>query len=162
VDGRTYYMIAAADPNPLTEAHYTFADGYLLAGPTRALLVKALQLKMSGTSITHSAKFLAMEPRDHYAHYSGLVYANIGNTLAPLAGLIGGLVPQGHGAENALAKLNDLKPMLVAAYAHGDEITVAGSGNLFGGGGLANAFSGNLAGMVGNLMPQMHGAGRQR
>jgi hypothetical protein len=159
VDGRTYYMIAGADPNPLTEAHYTFVDGYLLAGPTRALLVKAQQLKMSGTSITHSAKFLALEPRDHYAHYSGLVYANIGNTLAPLAGLIGGLVPQGHGAENALAKLNDLKPMLVAAYAHGDEITVAGSGNLFGGGGLANAFSGNLAGMVGNLMPQMQGRG---
>ena len=36
VEGRTYYMIAAADPNPLTEAHYTFADGYLIAGPTRA------------------------------------------------------------------------------------------------------------------------------
>ena len=27
-------MIAGGDPNPLTEAHYTFADGYLIAGPT--------------------------------------------------------------------------------------------------------------------------------
>jgi hypothetical protein len=36
VDGHTYYMIAGADPNPLTEAHYTFADGYLIAGPARA------------------------------------------------------------------------------------------------------------------------------
>jgi FecR protein/Putative zinc-finger len=153
-EGRTYYMIAAADPNPLTEAHYTFADGYLIAGPTRALIAKALQVKLSGTSVTHSAKFLALEPRDHYANFSGVLYANFGNTLAPLAGLIGGLVPQGShgGGENALAKLGDLKPMLVAAYAHGDEITVAGSGNPFGGG-ISGLFSGNLAGMVGNVMP---------
>ena len=41
VDGRTYYMIGAADPSPLTEAHYTFADGYLIAGPTRALVTQA-------------------------------------------------------------------------------------------------------------------------
>jgi hypothetical protein len=156
VEGRTYYMIAAADPNPLTEGHYTFADGYLIAGPTRALVAKALQLKMAGTSITHSAKFLDLEPSDHYANYSGLLYANLGNTLAPLAGLLGGLAPQGGHGENPLAKLGDLKPMLLAAYAHGDEITVAGSGSL--GGGIANAFSGNLAGMVGNMMP----AGRMR
>jgi hypothetical protein len=161
VEGRTYYMIAAADPNPLTEAHYTFADGYLIAGPTRALISKALQQKTLGTSITHSAKFLEMAPRDQYVNFSGLVYANFGNTLAPLVGLIGGLVPQGaHGGENPLAKLGDLKPMLVAAYAHGDEITVAGTGNLLGGS-LANAFSGNLAGMVGNVVPQLQGVRRR-
>ena len=38
VDGRTYYMIAGGDGSPLTEAHYTFADGYMIAGPTRALV----------------------------------------------------------------------------------------------------------------------------
>jgi hypothetical protein len=162
VEGRLYYMVAAADPNPLTEAHYTFADGYLIAGPTRALVAKALQLKVLGTSITHSEKFLALEPRDRYANFSGLLYENLGSTLAPIAGLIGGLVPQaGHG-DNPLSKLTDLKPMLVAAYAHGDEITVAGSGNPFGAG-ISNAFSGNLAGMVGSMMPlgQMQGAGRR-
>ncbi len=114
-------MIAAADPNPLMEGHYTFADGYLIAGPTRALVAKALQQKALGTSITHSAKFLEMAPRDQYVNFSGVVYANLGNTLAPLMGLIGSLAPQGaHGGENALAKLGNLKPMLVAAYAHGD------------------------------------------
>jgi hypothetical protein len=55
-DGRTYYMIAAAVPNPLTEAHYTFADGYLVAAPTRALVARALQVKAAGTSIARSAK----------------------------------------------------------------------------------------------------------
>ena len=41
VDGRTYYMIAGGDGSPLTEAHYTFANGYLIAGPTRALVARA-------------------------------------------------------------------------------------------------------------------------
>ena len=93
VEGRTYYMIAGADPNPITEAHYTFADGYLIAGPTRALIAKALQTKTAGTSITHSANFLAMEPRDHYANYSAVVYENLGRTLAPLVGMFGSFDP---------------------------------------------------------------------
>src|ERR1017187_2484572 len=50
VEGRTYYTIAGADGSPLTEAHYTFVDGYMLAGPTRALVARALQVKASGTS----------------------------------------------------------------------------------------------------------------
>ena len=45
VEGRTYYMIAGGDGSPLTEAHYTFADGYMIAGPTRALVARALQVK---------------------------------------------------------------------------------------------------------------------
>ncbi len=64
VQGHVYYMIAAADPNPLTEAHYTFADGYLIAGPTRALVSKALEIKTAGMSITRSAQFMAFEPSD--------------------------------------------------------------------------------------------------
>jgi hypothetical protein len=129
VDGRVYYMIAAADPNPLTEAHYTFADGYLIAGPTRALISKALQTKTTGTSITHSANFLAMEPRDRYANYSALIYENVGTTLAPLAGLLGGFVPpqarNGMHGQDPLAALSNMKPALIAAYAEGDQITVA-------------------------------------
>ena len=42
VEGRTYYMIAGGDGSPLTEAHYTFADGYMIAGPTRALVAARL------------------------------------------------------------------------------------------------------------------------
>ncbi len=75
-------------PNPLTEAHYTFADGYLIAGPTRALVARALQVKAAGTSIARSAKFLSMEPRDGYVNFSAVIYQNLGTTLAPLAGLL--------------------------------------------------------------------------
>jgi hypothetical protein len=150
VEGRTYYMIAGPTPNPLTEAHYTFANGYMIAGPTKALISKALQIKTAGTSIGRSAKFLELQPRDHYANYSALVYQNLGSTIGPLAGMLGSFVPQHAQREgqNAIAALQNLKPMLVAAYAEGDSITVAAGGNVLAQG-LSGLLSGNLAGMVG-------------
>src|ERR1039457_1583231 len=78
VEGRTYYMVAGGDGSPLTEAHYTFADGYMIAGPTRALVSRALQVKIGRASITHSAAFVALLPRDHYNNFSALIYQNLG------------------------------------------------------------------------------------
>jgi ferric-dicitrate binding protein FerR (iron transport regulator) len=168
VNGRTYYMIAAADPNPLTEAHYTFADGYLLAAPTRDLLAKAIETKLAGTSITHAAKFMAMEPRDRFADYSALVYENFGRTLAPLAGLLGGFMGAagGHGRGNfQLDQLGNMKPLLLAAYAAPNQITFAAKGDALPSAeaGFASLLSGNLAGMVGGALPigQLHGARRR-
>jgi hypothetical protein len=154
VEGRTYYMIAAADPNPLTEAHYTFADGYMIAGPTRALVTRALQVKTTRTSITHSAPFLAMVPRDHYANFSALIYQNLGTTLAPLAGLLGAFVPNAAqaGHANPLNALSNMKPMMLAVYGEPDRLTIAGSNNVLGAG-LADFMGGNLSGVVGKALP---------
>jgi hypothetical protein len=159
-DGRTYYMIAAAVPNPLTEAHYTFAGGYLIAGPTRALVARALQVKASGTSIARSAKFLSMEPRDGHVNFSAVVYQDLGTTLAPLAGLlsaIGGAgVPSGPGGRNPLQDLGNLKPSLMAAYGEPDRITVASNWgqhrNLLAKS-VTDLLSGNLLGIAGNALP---------
>ena len=60
VDGRVYYSIAQVDGGPLMEAHYTFDQGYLVAAPTRALVIaRAADRRRAGTSIKHSSKFLA-------------------------------------------------------------------------------------------------------
>jgi hypothetical protein len=153
VEGRTYYMIAGGDPNPLTEAHYTYTGGYMIAGPSRALLSRALQVKANGTSITKAAQFVALQPKDHYANFSALVYQNLGTTLAPFAGLLGAFVPQGRGLPpNAMQALGDLKSSLIAVYGENDGITVAGSGAMFGAG-LTNILNGNLSGMLGNALP---------
>ena len=132
VEGRTYYMIGAATPNPLAEAHYTFAGGYLIAGPTRSLVAHALQVKTSRASIMHTARFVALTPRDHYANFSGVFYQNLGTTLAPLAGLLGGLGPQNAAQQGALQNLSDMKPILVALYAGSDRLTVASDGDALG------------------------------
>ena len=153
-DGRTYYMIGAADPNPLTEVYYTFADGYLIAGwGSRPLVSQALQVKKAGTSIARSTAFMALMPRDHYANFSAVLYQNFGATLAPLAGLLGAFVPQqaqGHG--NPLQALSNMKPTFVAAYGEPDRITVAGSGNMLGMS-LSNLTSGSLLGLAGGALP---------
>ncbi|MEO8593280.1 MAG: FecR domain-containing protein [Candidatus Solibacter sp.] len=136
-EGRTYYMIAGGDGSPLTEAHYTFADGYLIAGPSRALIARALQVKSGRASIAKSAAFTALLPRDHYNNFSALMYQNLGTSLSPLLSLFGGMIPQGRGAQAAgqtamMQNLSNLKSTMIAAYGEPDRITVATSGNLMG------------------------------
>jgi hypothetical protein len=148
-DGHTWYMLAAAVPNPLTEVHYTFAGGYLIAGPTRALVARALQVKAAGTSIARSAGFLSMEPRDGHVNFSAVVYQNLGTTLAPLAGLLSafgrGGVPSGPGQQ--IPDLGNLEPSLIAAYGEPDRITLASNRNILGKS-VTDLLSGNLAGAL--------------
>ncbi|MDE3168108.1 MAG: FecR domain-containing protein [Acidobacteriota bacterium] len=131
-EGRTYYSLVGSG-GPLTEVHYTFSGGYLIAGPTRALVARSLQVKSAGNSITHSAAFLAMVPRDRYANFSAVIYQNLGTTLAPIVGLLQGMAPVApRGQPNALTALGDMKSTLIAAYGEPDRISVATSGNLMG------------------------------
>jgi hypothetical protein len=132
VDGRVYYMIGAADPNPLTEAHFTYADGYLIAGPSRAIVSQALQARAARTSIARSTKFVSLMPRDHYANFSAVIYQNLGSTLGPLIGMLGSLAPQSNGGANPLGNLGNLQPSFIAAYGEQDRVTIAGAGNMMG------------------------------
>jgi hypothetical protein len=143
-DGRTYYTIAGADANPLTEAHYTFSRGYLIAAPTRALLTRALQNKTNGLSIARSPGFMALIPRDAYTNFSGVVYQNLGTTLAPLAGLLG--------PKAGAAHLGNLKPFLMAAYGEPDRIAVASTGDVLGMS-LNNFLSGSVFNLANNALP---------
>jgi hypothetical protein len=121
--GATFYSIAGSPKNPLTEAHYTFSGGYMIAAPTRALVERALQVKESGTSILRSSKFMSLAPRDHYANFSAVVYHNLGQSLAPFAALIG---------QGTMEGLGNLKPMLIAVYSQPDAITAASNGDVLG------------------------------
>ena len=159
VDGRTYYSIAQADSGPLLEAHYTFDQGYLVAGPTRALVSRALQLKTAGTSIKHSSKFLELTPRDQHVNFSAVIYQNLGSSMAPLAALASAFLPQ-HGGRNGpqLQGLNNIKPTLYAVYGEPDRITMTATGDVLGST-LANLLGGDVRGMAGLSLPfgQMSG-----
>ncbi len=142
-DGRTDYLIAAGEPNPLTQAYYTFSRGYLIAAPTRALLTRALQTQASGITIARSPHFTALLPHDSYPNFSGVFYQNLGTTLAPLAGL---LAPKGG------ANLGNLKPFLIAAYGEPDRVSVASTGDLLGMS-LNNFLSGSIFHMATDALP---------
>ena len=151
VDGRVYYGISG-DGGPLMEAHYTFANGYFIAGPTRALVSRALQVKATGASVKHSAQFVGMIPRDHFANFSAVFYENLGTSLAPLASLMGAFSNGGPQQQKALEGLSNMRPTLIAAYGEPSALTIASGDNVLGAG-LTNLMTGNLAGLVGNVLP---------
>jgi hypothetical protein len=157
VDGRVYYSIALEGAGPLMEAHYTFDQGYLVAAPTRALVSHALQIKLAGTSIKHSGKFLALTPPDRHVNFSAVIYQNLGSSLAPLVALAGAMMPQLNGPGSPqLPSLDNLKPTLFAVYGEPDRITMTATGDVIGSA-LQNLMSGDMRGLAGMPIGQMMG-----
>jgi FecR protein len=79
---RTYYTIASTQP-PF-ELHYLFADGYLVAAPTRAQLDRALAQRAAGTTLAASSRLRGLLGRDGQVNVSALFYQNLGPVLTPL------------------------------------------------------------------------------
>ncbi len=108
-----------------TEYDYTFADGYMILAPSRALLLAALQTHDNGTSLARSASFQALLPSDNHANFSAMLYQNLSPVLKPLASQL---------TSSQLALLQQLaadsKPSVFCAYGESDRIEVASSGKL--------------------------------
>jgi hypothetical protein len=126
VGGRTFYTIESQMGGPATEYDYTFADGYMILAPSRALLLAALQTHASGNSLARSASFRALFPSDNQANFSAMIYQNLSPILKPLASQLSS------GQVAALQQLAaDSKPSVFCAYGESDRIEVASTGNLF-------------------------------
>jgi hypothetical protein len=119
--GRTFYTLRAKDLGSI-EVNYVFANGYLIACPTRALVEKALQYHDSGVTLVHSAQFMAGLPADGNVNFSAFVYQNIAPLAKPLANQVGNLPA---GPKGALTMAATMEPTLAYAYAYGDRIEVA-------------------------------------
>ena len=161
-NGKTFHRIAVHNAGPLMVFYYTFAEGYLIAGPARGQVEKALQVKASTNSILRSSKFLAMMPQDRHANFSGLLFQNLGTTLAPLTNLLGGL--GGQNGKNPLSQLGNMKPTLIGAYADADKLSFATNGDVLGpavgaliGGDLHGVAAGALP-----FLPMLQGQGARR
>jgi hypothetical protein len=126
VGGRTFYSVESQVGGLATEYAYTFADGYMIMAPSRALLLAALQTHAKGTSLARSTSFHSLLPSDTQANFSGMIYQNLGPILKPLAGQ---LTSQQLALVQQLAV--DAKPSVFCAYGEADRIQVASSGKLF-------------------------------
>jgi hypothetical protein len=147
VNGRTYHALKIPDI-PFGDAQYTFIDGYLVATPNRQLLDRAIQYRAMGNTLSRSAQFMSMVPRDHYSNFSAMVYQNAGPQIAPLVGLLAGtniLPPEQQKMAGDIA--TQLKPALFTAYGEADRITVASGGSLLGLS-INNLIQGNLMGVT--------------
>ena len=125
VGGRTFYAILSHGVGLSTECHYTYADGYIIMAPSRALLLAALATHANGTSLTRSASFRAILPSDNQANFSAMIYQNLSPILKPLASQLNS------GQLALLQQLAaDAKPSVICAYGESDRIEVASSSKL--------------------------------
>lgn len=130
---RTWYSVVVPGGKRLPEIHYTFVDGYLLAGASRALLERAIQNRAVGYTLARSSGFAALMPRDGHTNFSGLLYHNLGPAIQPLVsglGVTGALSSERQKSAEALSA--EMKPVLIVFYGEEDRITLASRGSLVG------------------------------
>jgi hypothetical protein len=158
---RTFYALKSADFG--LQVHFVYSRGYMIVGPSRALLERALAARDNGASLLHSSKFTAGLPADGNANFSAVFYHNLAPLVQPFAQQIANTaqnLPQGpQQAVKAMAA--DMAPTLAYAYAQGDSITFAANTE----GGPFGLSPATLLGMPNALEMQsiiQHGMGGKR
>jgi hypothetical protein len=118
--GRIFYTLSREGLH--TPAVFTIVDGYLVAAPSQALIVQAIERRESGVSLASSAAFRALLPDNGYTNCSALVYRDLGSLLdAVPPEMIGEL-------EFADALSDDLSQGLVCIFGEEDKITASATG----------------------------------
>lgn len=124
--GQRFYAIHDA-ASGATPAQYTFADGYMIVAPSRALLMEALQTNASGNSLARSAAFRALLPADANVNYSAVAYQNLTPVLGPLLAQFNGQTA------DALRQISaDAHPTAICVRGEQDSIEAASDSRLFG------------------------------
>ena len=127
VNGLIYYRVRFEDSGKSAEVDYTFVDGYLVIGPSRALVMTALEIHQSSNSLASSSAFRALLPQDEHANVSALAYQN----LAPVVGpVMQQLTPSQLQSLQQLAR--ETKPSVVCAYGEDNAVRVASNSRFFG------------------------------
>ena len=123
VGGQLFYQIG----NGALDVHYTFADGYMVLGPNRALLDKALRQRDSGFSIADTAKLTSLMPADGRNNFSALLYQDLSGVMASIAERIaqGQMTEEQQSSLEAMA--SDSSPTLGYAYGEENSILIAAS-----------------------------------
>jgi hypothetical protein len=126
VDGQRFYSIVD-QVSANTVAQYTYADGYMIVAPSRALLMEALQTNLSGNSLGRSAAFRALLPKDANDNYSAVAYQNLTPVLSPMLSQFTGQ------AADALRQLAaDARPTAICARGEENSIEASSDSHLFG------------------------------
>ncbi|MBA2339192.1 MAG: FecR domain-containing protein [Pyrinomonadaceae bacterium] len=115
--GRTFYTLRSEDYG--LEVHYTYANGYLIVTPSRALLDRALKYRESNYTLLRSPRFMSGMPEDGNNNFSAIFYHDLAALIRPLAER----APESE--RPTLAAAANMPPTLAYAYAENDRITFA-------------------------------------
>src|SRR5262249_8345189 len=124
--GRTYYTLKSLDFG--LEITYTYTNGYLILGPSRALVDRAVEDHDADYTLLHSPRFGAGLPEDKQPNFSALIYQNLAPVLGGIAKRVGSM--SDNLPEDQRKSLNAMLggPVLAYAYAQGDHISFALNG----------------------------------
>jgi FecR protein len=126
LDSTVYYTIRDVTAGTVV-AEYTFANGFMIIGPNRAIVMDALKTQASGNSLSRSASFRASLPKDENENYSSVAYQNLSPVLTPLLSQFTG------DAAQAIQKLAaDARPTVICAWGKDNRIEAASDSRLFG------------------------------
>jgi hypothetical protein len=152
VGGQVYHVLRGNSAG--AEMHYTFALGYMVAAPSRALVSQALQYQQSRSSIATSAKFRSMMPADGADHCSAILYQNLLETASSIAGYVPSGVAGITSEElQVLRQTMELTPpTLVCATGEPNRIVMGYQGDL--------AFNALMLGGLRNVVQTLGVAGR--
>ena len=109
------------------EVNYTYVNGYVVMGPSRAMVERSVRSQEQGYTLLRSSRFTAGLPADGNANFSAVFYHNLAPLVQPFAERIASsansLPQEQQQAIKAMAA--DMPPTLAYAYAQGDSITFA-------------------------------------
>jgi len=109
VSGHRFYEVRERGTSS-DGTHYTFAAGYMIVGPTRAVLMNTIRTRVTGDSLARSGNFKALLPSDRNTNYSAIAYQNLAPILQPLLEQVSGETA------NAVRQLAvDSRPTVVVA-----------------------------------------------
>ena len=125
--GLTHYTVRFSDGTKSAEVHYTFTDGYMILGPSRAMVMDAIAVRQSGNSLARSTSFRSLLPQDQHADVSALLYQNLAPVIGPITQQL---------SASQLQSLQQLaaetKPSVVCAYGEPNAIRVSSASRFFG------------------------------
>ncbi|UWZ85407.1 FecR domain-containing protein [Occallatibacter riparius] len=126
VDSTVYYTVRDVTAGAVV-AEYTYANGFMVMGPNRAIVMDALKTQANGNSLSRSASFRASLPKDENENYSAVAYQNLSPVLTPLLSQLTGDTAQ------AIQKLAaDARPTVICAWGQDNRIEAASDSRLFG------------------------------
>jgi hypothetical protein len=126
VNGQTFYAVHDLTSGN-TVANYTFSNGYMIVGPSRALVIDAMHTYSTGDSLAHSTAFRALLPKDQDENYSAVAYQNLTPVITPLLSQFTG------DTADALRQLaSDARPTVICARGEDSRIGLASDSHLFG------------------------------
>lgn len=128
VSGRVFHALRFSDGGP--EIHYTFVGGYMVAGPTGALVNQSVQYYETRSTLGDSPQFRALFPAGSQNYCSAVMYQNVAAAAGSLSEFIPESTPlDGVQLEAVRDMLAESSPMLACVIAEENRILALNEGD---------------------------------